>query len=231
MSSQNTSAAAAAATAANDTSSNSPRYRVLNPRDSLGPYITNPEFFVPKTVIRHNPAFVYIRDLFPKSLVHTLLLPRDFAVMKMHPFDAFENPVLLRVVKAEAEVLKGFVVADLKRQFGEQNGRDWKKDVKIGVHAKPSMNHLHVHVLSRDHYSDKLTTAKHYSSFNSPFFVGLDEFPLAPDDLRRTHPLAFTKGDLICWRCKKNFGNDYATLRKHLVGEFNEWKKEGGGDY
>lgn len=47
-----------------------------------------------------------------------------------------------------------------------------------GVHSHPSMNHLHVHVLSVDRRSERMKHRKHYNSFATGFFVGVEEFPL-----------------------------------------------------
>jgi hypothetical protein len=63
-------------------------------------------------------------------------------------------------------------------------------------------------------------------SFNTPFFVGLDEFPLPIDDIRRKSGTDFMRSDLVCWRCQKNFGNQFKMLKEHLEEEFNLWKKE-----
>lgn len=107
-------------------------------------------------------------------------------------------------------------------------GRDWTKDVKIGVHAVPSMNHLHIHVLSRDMHSDKMKHKKHYNSFTTDFFVPLEDFPLAADDWRRKRGAQrqWPERPMVCWRCGRDFGNRFKELKKHLEVEFEEWKRE-----
>lgn len=44
-------------------------------------------------------------------------------------------------------------------------------EFKIGYHAKPSMQRLHLHVISRDFHSSWLKTKKHWNSFNSSFLL------------------------------------------------------------
>lgn len=44
-------------------------------------------------------------------------------------------------------------------------------DFKIGYHAEPSMQQLHLHVISTDFNSTSLKTKKHWNSFNTDFFV------------------------------------------------------------
>lgn len=87
------------------------------------------------------------------------------------------------------------------------------------------MNHLHVHVLSKDMVSDCLKRTSHYNSFTTPFLVRLDEFPLAADDPRRAPDRGgYLHADMACWRCGKAFGNKMSKLKDHLADELEEWK-------
>ncbi|KAH6875816.1 HIT-like domain-containing protein [Alternaria rosae] len=105
------------------------------------------------------------------------------------------------------------------------SGRDWSKDIVVGVHTHPSMNHLHIHIFSRDMHSDWMKHKKHYLSFNSGFLVQLGEFPLE-EDSKRFHPGDWPSWDMKCWRCGENFKNKFAALKQHLNEEFEEWRKE-----
>jgi aprataxin len=106
-------------------------------------------------------------------------------------------------------------------------GRDWMKEIITGIHAVPSMNHLHVHVMSRDMVSDRLTRSAHYNSFQTSFLVPLEKFPLAKDDpIRQLGHGPWHAVDLVCWRCKKNFGNKVTKLKAHLEEELDQWKRE-----
>lgn len=107
--------------------------------------------------------------------------------------------------------------------------RDWTAGLLSGVHAVPSMNHLHVHVLSPDHRSECVRHRKHYNSFSTPFLVPVSAFPLAVDDPRR-HPgrEGYLERDLVCWRCGQGFGRGFKALKEHLEGEFERWKNGDG---
>jgi aprataxin len=104
-------------------------------------------------------------------------------------------------------------------------GRDWAKDIVVGVHTHPSMNHLHIHIFSRDMHSPCMKHKKHHLSFNTTFLVQLHEFPLE-EGSERFLPGDWPKWDLKCWRCGKNFKNKFAALKQHLEEEFEEWKRE-----
>lgn len=222
-----------------------------DPREGLGKYIDQPENSHECKVIFYNDGFVAINDLYPKSSVHCLLLPRSPQHQRMHPFEAFEDAEFLRSVRENAARLKSLVAKELQRKYapfsaqertreavlngdvrlqdGEELpiGRDWEQEVMVGIHAHPSMNHLHIHVLSVDRFSDKMRHKKHYNSFTTPFLVDLDAFPLPANDARR-HPgqNGYLKSNLKCWRCGEEFGVKFADLKKHLAVEFEKWKRE-----
>jgi aprataxin len=216
-------------------------------RDGLGAYLAKPESFPSSVVIYHNADFVAIHDMFPKSSLHLLLLPRDQTKNGLHPFEAFEDTDFLAKVKTEAQKLRKLAAAELRRRYGKESaqeqarqaalhadpppdelpdGRDWDKEIMCGIHAVPSMNHLHVHVISVDRHSDRMKHRKHYNSFATPFFVPIEDFPLEPDDERRDPTgQGYLKQDFNCWRCGKDFGNRFVELKKHLEEEFEKWKK------
>ena len=219
-------------------------------RDGLGAYIASPEAFPTSRVVYHDDKFVVINDLYPKSSVHLLLLPRDPTKTRLHPFEAFEDSAFLADIQAEVKKLRVLVEKELRRRFGKFSdkdkgrekamdeepmpaeedpppGRDWSKEVVAGIHAHPSMNHLHVHIISRDRMSECLRHRKHYNSFATSFFVPIEDFPLGLEDKRR-HPgrEGYLQSDMVCWRCRKNFGNKFARLKEHLAEEFEIWKKE-----
>ncbi|OTA99648.1 hypothetical protein M426DRAFT_324968 [Hypoxylon sp. CI-4A] len=224
--------------------------RNFDGRDGLGAYTHDPTAFPASRVIYHSDDFVAINDLYPKSSVHTLLLPRSPRSL-LHPFDAFEDAAFLSSVQAETAKLKRLVAKELQRRYGQYSaqerqreavlngtldwpedqalpeGRDWEGELLVGIHAHPSMNDLHVHVLAPDMESPCMRHRKHYNSFTTPFLVDVADFPLARDDPRR-HPgrAGWSDQDLVCWRCKRSFGNRFKQLKEHLAEEFEEWKKE-----
>lgn len=222
-------------------------------RDGLGAYITSPASFPASRVIYHDEKWVVINDLFPKSSIHLLLLPRDPTKQLLHPFNAFSDLVFLNEVQAEVKNLRALAAKELHRRFGKfskldqerekamdalgddegcesqslQTGRDWSESIISGIHVGPSMNHLHVHVLSIDRHSECMKHRKHYNSFSTPFLIDVEDFPLNKGDNRR-HPgrEKYLDRDLKCWRCGKNFGNKFARLKEHLDEEFGEWRKK-----
>lgn len=218
-------------------------------RGALGLYISKPQDFPsPMRVLYHTPDFVVIRDLYPKSQVHLLILPRNKSKTLQHPFEALKDEKFLALVRTEAQKVVPLVASELRRLHCTVSasekarnaaldsddppeelpaGRDWAKEVRVGVHAQPSMDHLHIHVMSADRSSESLRHRKHYNSFSTPFFVPLEDFPLDENDKRR-HPSreGYIERDLRCWRCGKDFGRGFKKLKEHLAEELESWRRE-----
>lgn len=193
-----------------------------------------------------------MRDGYPKSSVHLLVLPRSPFKTHLHPFLALNNsdPEFLTAVRAECAKAKELAASELRRRYGKYSaqdqareaalsdpdadsdaelppGRDWAASIRVGVHAVPSMANLHIHIISVDRYSESLKHRKHYNSFATPVFVPLEDFPLAEDDVRRwSGREGYLKRDFVCWRCGMEFGKQFKRLKEHLEEEFEEWKKE-----
>lgn len=150
------------------TSSSAPKTSpsIFDSHDGLGAYLISPESYPPSRVISYDDKFVSIHDKYPKASIHTLLLPRDPTQNLLHPFEALEDPAFLAEVREHANALKKFVAGELERLYGNDeqiDERDWMKEVKVGIHAHPSMNHVHIHVLSTDNFSPCMKSRKHYS--------------------------------------------------------------------
>ena len=220
-----------------------------DPRNGLGVYVKDPAKFAPVQVIRYNDDTVLIKDAFPKSIIHLLLLPRDPTKYNLHPHEAFVDAAFLALVKREAEECVKLAALELSRLLSTTSaacqarltaleadkppselpaGRDFAKELRVGIHAHPSMNHLHVHIISPDMSQPTMKHRKHYNSFNTEFFIPLKDFPLAEDDERRKvrYQNKRLQDDFECWKCGKRFGNKFKELKEHLMTEFEEWKQE-----
>ncbi|EME47513.1 hypothetical protein DOTSEDRAFT_69457 [Dothistroma septosporum NZE10] len=218
---------------------------IFSGRDGLAAYTIDPASFPQSRVVYFNDKFTIIRDLFPKAWIHLLILPRDPGKNVLRPQEAFDDVEFLTECRQEEKKVRGIAAEELRRKFGRFSkserarieameaddpsdelplGRDWSKEVVSGIHANPSMNHLHIHVLSRDMVSEPMKKTNHYLSFTTDFFVSLDQFPLPEDDHRRNY--RHFPADMHCWRCGENFGNKVSKLKEHLAREFEEWKTE-----
>jgi len=65
-----------------------------------------------------------------------------------------------------------------------------------GFHASPSMDHLHLHILSHDRYSPFMRTRHHFNSFTTPFYVHLDDV-ISSLSVKRELPLVLRSPELM----------------------------------
>lgn len=217
-----------------------------NTRNGLIVYTLDPTKY-PRNVVSFNDDWVLIKDLYPKSTVHLLLIPRNPSISALHPYEALQNSEILNSAKPEVEKAKGIVASELRRLHGAFSaseksrreamesddppdelppGRDWSREVMAGIHTHPSMNHLHIHILSVDRFSECLKHSKHYNSFSTDFFVPVDAFPLSDSERNRRYNLRWHEMDMVCWRCGRNFYRRFKQLKSHLEEEFRAWRLE-----
>ncbi|ONH66738.1 Aprataxin-like protein [Cyberlindnera fabianii] len=190
-------------------------------RFALEKYIKSPESF-PDLVIEYDDDFVLLRDAFPKSLYHWLLLPRDRYITKKHPLTAFSDPLLKSQTQERIDRATSRILELLKTDHGIDEGSSY---VRAGCHSVPSLNNLHIHIISQDFNGDGLKNRHHYNSFTTEFFVPFDDLPLDKGDTRLNAEVMEKKAktdDLICHNCGKNFGNKFAELKRHIHQEFKE---------
>ncbi|SCV02537.1 LAME_0H02520g1_1 [Lachancea meyersii CBS 8951] len=204
-------------------------------RDALKGYLINPEKYS-EDIIFHDKDVVIVKDRFPKSLCHLLVLPRDLQLSKSKPW------ALNAEVKAKLEpyiemalnyVFKTFTKEyELKEEVkvmpfytkAQFHNRDYfiENFTQVGIHIVPSMNNLHVHVMTKDFHSERLKNKKHYNSFTTEFFVLWDRLPLQNVDSKHMEDTVIKKSDLKCCFCKANFKNRFSELKLHLDHEFGK---------
>ncbi|CAB4257209.1 similar to Saccharomyces cerevisiae YOR258W HNT3 DNA 5' AMP hydrolase involved in DNA repair [Maudiozyma barnettii] len=203
-------------------------------RGALQQYITHPERFETLTesysgsrVIYHDSKVVLITDGFPKASEHILILPRNPVLSKLHPTVALTDNVK-RKMEPYIEIGTDYIVDQFTKKYSilDKNLKDdfKKKFIQSGIHRVPSMNNLHIHIITKDFYSARLKNKKHFNSFNTDFFVKWDDLPLPekPLDNKLVEKEYLRDHDLICCYCGKNFTNKFSKLKEHLKVEFYE---------
>ncbi|KAF2665231.1 HIT-like protein [Microthyrium microscopicum] len=218
-------------------------------RDALIQYILHPEINPEQRVISYDDDWVLLKDAYPKSKVHFLLMSRNPQYYRPHPFIALRDEKFLESAKRKAKEAVVTAAAELRRMLCEHSalekermeammadelpdelppGRDWTKEFKVGVHTFPSMSHLHIHIISKDNMGEYMKTGHHYKVFNTSFLAQLDEFPLSENDPRWEAQTMNYSPEMVCWRCKKKklTRNNWTAFNSHLAAEYKEWRKE-----
>lgn len=223
--------------------------------DVLRQYATvpDPAQSIPPSVLLHTtPKCIAIFDAYPKAKYHFLVLPRypfppnwdpesTDSIANLDWLDSLRSLLLKAPRAVREEVIAGIadcandVVEMVKDEMKKTEGFDWGVDV--GFHAIPSMNHLHLHVISKDRISDSLKTKKHYNSFRPDlgFFVSLQSVRewLDEEDAyihARARELSNSEHllsiGLSCNKCDEPQANIPA-LKRHLVKEFDMARQRG----
>lgn len=198
------------------------KYRKQSFRDNLKVYIESPESY--KNVIYYDDDVVLVRDMFPKSKMHLLLMTRDPHLTHVHPLEIMmkHRSLVEKLVSYVQGDLSGLIFDEARNCLSQQLTNEALCNyIKVGFHAGPSMNNLHLHIMTLDHVSPSLKNSAHYISFTSPFFVKIDT-PTSNLPTRGTLTSLFQE-DLKCWRCGETFGRHFTKLKAHLQEEYDDW--------
>ncbi|WBW74905.1 aprataxin Hnt3 [Schizosaccharomyces osmophilus] len=203
----------------------------LSFRDNLRAYIEHPQAH--NNVLYYDEDFVFIRDKYPKSKMHLLLMPRDPSVTLVHPLEILgkHRPLVDKLNFMVFQKLPDLIMKEARNSLfpdSDLSSRVPSKSlwdfIKLGFHAGPSMNNLHLHVMTRDHVSPSIKHNAHYISFNSPFFVNIDT-PVSQLPVRGSLSYLFQQ-DVCCYRCDESFGRQFSKLKGHLSEELESWLQE-----
>ena len=176
----------------------------MNLTSLLYKYCTHPENF-PEQVVSVSTYCVVIKDKYPKATHHFLVLPR------------------IRIPNVQSLTRKHLDILVQMKELGESviSPLVSKYEFKMGFHAIPSLNHLHLHIISLHFVNSCLKTKKHSNSFTTGFFLELD---FVIEELQRKDRMEIDsqmynemlKTPLICFKCSESISN-MPTLKKHLL--------------
>lgn len=154
-------------------------------------------------------------DGFPKAKVHLLIVPNDTSITNLSKLTKQHLPLIEHMKAVGNQIIKQ--LKEEKACFA---------DIKMGFHAKPSLNLLHCHLISTDFVSDCLKTSKHWNSFTTPFFVPISLVIQMLKEKGEVNVSQFEKFEkqkpLICPLTKKTF-KTMPELKEYL--KFLEMKR------
>ncbi|GMM29229.1 DNA 5'-adenosine monophosphate hydrolase [Martiniozyma asiatica (nom. inval.)] len=183
-------------------------------RYALKPFITDPKRHS-KDVLFYDDKVVLIRDKFPKSAIHLLLLPRgDLTTVAPAKLTKEQIDPLNEYINLAKEIASNEFYKIWKCKNNE------KVKILALLHSAPSLNNLHIHIISDDFHSPSLKTKRHFNSFQSPFAIMIDEIPLDEEDMRRGRNYS----ESLLKRNMQLHGDDYAgkikVVKQKLQSEF-----------
>lgn len=201
-------------------------------RFALKPFIDYPERY-PKEVLFFDSNVSIIWDKYPKSSIHLLILPRDLKMTRLTPIKAFDDLKFKESLEMYINMAIELVEKEFKKKWKSKSNDDEDDDednnrinIKVLCHAIPSLNNLHIHVLTDDFYSPCLKNKKHFNSFQEPFGIKFENFPIGSQDEIKDPTFAEHKlRDGLNWR-GKNYGPRFAKLKTDLNSDFeSKWER------
>lgn len=140
---------------------------------------------------RHNKEWVFcydqlavvIYDKYPKSFVHLLVLPYEISYVdkkKLKYYSAnkvtqFRKKHLPSIKKVHRFIRKlmNFLSFSLGIGYWDSSGK-YQLGLQAGYHFNPSMDDLHIHIISTDFYYAR-KNKKHMRSFSPHEFITIDK--------------------------------------------------------
>ncbi|XP_033211595.1 aprataxin [Belonocnema kinseyi] len=158
----------------------------------------------PELKVLEDDDVIVIKDKYPKAKFHYLVMPKK------------DIPALKHVTKENIDLLEHM------EKVGENLTKEHKDhDFIVGYHAVPSMQRLHLHVISTDFNSPCLKTKQHWNSFTTPFFIPSRNvrIQLEKDGRIKLNTEANNKyllENLKCHKCSK-LPKNMPELKRHLL--------------
>ncbi|KAL4067868.1 HIT-like protein [Scleroderma citrinum] len=196
----------------------------------------NPERLPASILFNHTETCLTVFDAFPKAIFHFLVLPRikpplgvdDLTDLRtLLKCNKKKAGAVLKELSDEADNVKKMIQEEMLSRYGFQ----W--EIWTGFHPVPSMQHLHLHIISSDLCSGKLKNKKHYNSFHPKlgFFLHLSDvlswFEADPSffemraQLKPRDYQPLLKEELACFKCGRAMKN-MPTLKTHLQVEWDD---------
>ncbi|XP_063739506.1 aprataxin isoform X2 [Eleginops maclovinus] len=163
----------------------------------------------PKMQVYKDEKVVVIKDKYPKARYHWLVLP--WQIISSLKALREEHCVLVKHMQQVAE------------QMVQQCPDATSLRFRTGYHAIPSMNQLHLHVISQDFDSACLKNKKHWNSFTTDYFMDSEDVIQMLETNGRVTVKQGTsellKLPLCCHICRKELPTIPA-LKEHLKSHF-----------
>ncbi|XP_050351632.1 aprataxin [Nymphalis io] len=158
----------------------------------------------PDAIYKETKNIVVIKDKYPKAKIHYLVLPYE------------EISSIYKLNKTHLNLLNEF--GSMFNLIKEEHD----SELQAGFHAVPSMQRLHMHVISTDMISPSLKTKIHWNSFTTSFFIPyedlmrkLNENGFIQKISNETHKLLMSS-PLKCNQCSFEPKN-MPQLKQHLL--------------
>ncbi|KAJ1503233.1 hypothetical protein HMI54_002491 [Coelomomyces lativittatus] len=178
-------------------------------RHAFDPYLVSPQNFLKNgEVFSYTEKYVVVKDKYPKSKVHYLILPR-------HSSSTLKSYLDIQRDFTYYDALFTNAAETLIQSLIHQDPSLLDLGFLQGFHASPSMFPLHYHILSKDFMGPGLKKKSHWNSFTTPFLVTLQQLRMEFPSQASLETLL--KLPLRCPWCPYIEIQNIPRLKRHLV--------------
>ncbi|TIC03022.1 ribosomal protein L13A [Wallemia mellicola] len=178
------------------------------------------------------PQNAKLAEFVSLSKYHFLILPRKSSDLPSYPNSLddllnFDDDIINKVLDTLDRTL-----TQVEESIHDMQLRDYGKtwDINKGFHAVPSLNCIHLHVMSNDLISDRLKNKKHYNSFHpgKGFFIHFDDVCKAVENGTKEQLRSSLKAKEVLLKdpLQSHYNGKIYTnipkLKTHLVEYFND---------
>ncbi|KXJ80411.1 hypothetical protein RP20_CCG025076 [Aedes albopictus] len=162
----------------------------------------------PTNHVARSDLAVVIRDKFPKSRQHFLVLPWA-DIDNVYQLTSQHIPLLNEMLRLGLQAI--------------EVSRCHRADFSMGFHMKPSMRRLHLHVISNDFTGRGMKTEKHWNIFHTDLFMPFGSILAELEERGHIHQRSpayiqsLLSTPLECNQCDRQF-ETIVTLKAHLLG-------------
>ncbi|XP_062705010.1 aprataxin-like protein isoform X1 [Aedes albopictus] len=182
----------------------------------------------PTNHVARSDLAVVIRDKFPKSRYHFLVLPWADIDNVYQVYSSMANTIDIPIYRASSFQLTSQHIPLLNEmlRLGLQAievSRCLRADFSMGFHMKPSMRRLHLHVISNDFTGRGMKTEKHWNIFHTDLFMPFGSILAELEERGHIHQRSpayiqsLLSTPLECNQCDRQF-ETIVTLKAHLLG-------------
>lgn len=185
-------------------------------------YIISPSRFEME-IFCETDEMVCIYDAYPKASLHLLILPKQsfYRCDSIYEIKAQEKEVVKKIYNLTSIIVNSRCIQSKLDEV--ETKLSFRPSIKCGFHGLPSLDLLHLHIISDDMISEKLKSKRHYNSFTTDCFINIENLIKwlqdgfnAKDKIAICDLEAQEKQDICCHKCSIKIKN-VPSLKDHLM--------------
>lgn len=191
-------------------------------RRILYDYIISPSRFEVE-IFCETDEMVCIYDAYPKASLHLLILPKQkfYLCDSIHEIKTQDKEKIKSIHDLAENIVNSKCIQSKLDEI--EAALSFRPRIKCGFHGIPSLDLLHLHIISDDLVSEKLKSKRHYNSFTTDCFITIENLMKwlengfnAKDKISISDLEVQEKQDICCHKCRMKI-KGMPSLKDHLT--------------